>query len=363
MQSFGNRSTDQDSREALTFDLSQADCPIAGRGLSGSETEGRWTDGPTAELNINVPTQISISEFIILKFQVRAFTHVGKISRQRVIVYVNGVEQTQWSIAEGHFRYRICVIDRSAIKKDRNILVCFDLPDHTSPSFLSASPDFRSLGIMLKRVAVGMASELPAPDSLVWQYGRAVGGEASKTFDQRIESGFWARFITGKKVLDIGFRGYDEGIVPIFKDAIGVDTDYPGYDGKTLPFEDGSQDAVFSSHCLEHIGNYINAIQEWYRVIKVGGHVITAVPSAALYERKRRPPSRWNDDHKRFYTPGNLLAEFEAALQQNSYRVRFLEENDLDYRYVDDTDLHPYGSYEIVLVIEKIFSPKWKIES
>jgi SAM-dependent methyltransferase len=188
-----------------------------------------------------------------------------------------------------------------------------------------------------------------------------VGGEAAKSFDKRIETGFWSRFITGPHVLDIGFRGYEGEVVPIVEGAIGVDLDYPGYDGRRLPFADGSQDAVFSSHCLEHIPAYVNAIQDWFRVTRVGGHIITIVPNKAIYERSQRPPSRWNDDHQRFYSPASLLSEFESALAPNTYRVRLLEENDDFYRYGDSPDVHPFGCYEIVLVIQKIPPPAWRL--
>ncbi len=102
---------------------------------------------------------------------------------------------------------------------------------------------------------------------------------------------------------------------------------YPGYDGRTLPFADESQDAVYSSHCLEHIADYIQAIRDWYRVIKYGGHIIAVVPHAHLYERRKRPPLR-NGDHKRSYTPNSSLSEFDQALPPNSYRIRHLFEND-----------------------------------
>jgi len=151
--------------------------------------------------------------------------------------------------------------------------------------------------------------------------------------------------------------------LPIFEGAIGVDLDYPGYDGRILPFDTESQDAVFSSHCLEHIPDHIKAIQEWYRVTKVGGYVITIVPHAFLYERRKRPPSRWAElHHLRFYTPMSLLAEFEAALPPNSYRVRHLADNDLRYDYGAPPDTHPVGCYEIELVIEKVKPPNWMIE-
>lgn len=81
------------------------------------------------------------------------------------------------------------------------------------------------------------------------------------------------------------------------------------------------------------------------------------VPNAYLYERKARPPSKWNGDHQRLYTPSSLLAEFEAALSPNTYSVRLLEENDSNYGYDDDPDKHPRGAYEITLVVEKIRAP------
>ena len=71
--------------------------------------------------------------------------------------------------------------------------------------------------------------------------------------------------MTGPKILDIGFKGggvYTSGVVPILEGAVGVDLDYPGYDGMTLPFGTGTQDTVYSSHCLEHIPDFIRAMQE-----------------------------------------------------------------------------------------------------
>jgi SAM-dependent methyltransferase len=190
---------------------------------------------------------------------------------------------------------------------------------------------------------------------------RPVGYESRKSFAEKCRSGFWARYVTGPAVLDIGFRGFlgedQPEALPIMPGAIGIDLDYPGYDGMTLPFADESQDAVYSSHCLEHVPHYIQAIQDWYRVLKFGGHMITVVPHAFLYERARRPPSRWNPDHKRFYTPASLLAEFEQALPPNAYRVRHLADNDAGYDYGVPLDEHPTGCLEIELVIQKLRAP------
>ena len=148
-----------------------------------------------------------------------------------------------------------------------------------------------------------------------------IGVEAGKTIEDKRRTGFVADAFETGAILDIGYRGYTDA-EPVVAQAIGIELDYQGYDGRTLPFPDRSQDAVFSSHCLEHIEDFRNAIREWHRVLKVGGFLIIAVPHQFLYEKRRNLPSRWNADHKRFYTPASLLAEVELSLAPDSYRVR-----------------------------------------
>lgn len=189
----------------------------------------------------------------------------------------------------------------------------------------------------------------------------AVGTEASKTIAAKYENGFISRYLSGANILDIGYRGYLHDAIPIVPQAIGVDLQYPGYDGKTLPFGDGTQDAVFSSHCLEHIEDYVGALREWHRVLKIGGFMVISVPHQFLYEKKFALPSRWNRDHKRFYTPASLMAEVEAALSPNTYRLRHLIDNDVRFTYALPPEVHSGGCYEIEMVLEKIREPSWKI--
>ena len=191
---------------------------------------------------------------------------------------------------------------------------------------------------------------------------RIVGVEARKSIAQKEANGFLAKYLSGANILDIGYRGYAEDIVPIVPQAIGVDLNYPGYDGRTLPFGDNSQDAVFSSHCLEHIEHYKYALREWHRVLKIGGFMIITVPHQFLYEKRARLPSNFNRDHKRFYTPASLMAEIESSLAPNTYRVRHLADNDEHFDYTIPPEKHPGGCYELETVIEKIRPPEWKIQ-
>jgi SAM-dependent methyltransferase len=188
---------------------------------------------------------------------------------------------------------------------------------------------------------------------------RRLGPEAAKNFDLRIREGFFAKYLSGQNILDLGYRGGDPSAVPITENAIGVDLDYPGYDGKHLPFLDDSQDAVFASHCLEHILDYRTALADWYRVLKLGGYLLIMVPHRDLYERKGNLPSRFNGDHKRFYTPASLLREIEESLPVASFRIRSLKDVDEGFDYTVPPEDHPVGSYEIELVLEKIPIPSY----
>jgi SAM-dependent methyltransferase len=199
-----------------------------------------------------------------------------------------------------------------------------------------------------------------------------VVNESAKNFLRRLDNGFFAKYLAGDVILDIGYRGgcgvdghgvffNAEKARPVLPRAIGIDVGYPGYDGLTLPFATESVDTVYSSHVLEHIRCYAMVICDWYRVLKVGGFMVVIVPHKFLYERASRPPSNWNQDHYRFYSPAVLLSTVEEIMPPNSYRVRHLCDNDIDYDYSRGPDRHPVGSYEIELVLEKIKQPDWTI--
>jgi predicted SAM-dependent methyltransferase len=188
---------------------------------------------------------------------------------------------------------------------------------------------------------------------------RHLGPEAANNLQRRLREGFFDKYLSGDTILDIGYRGGDPNSEPITDKAIGIELDYPGYDGKTLPFREASQDAVFASHVLEHIKDWAAALADWYRVLKVRGFMVIAVPHRDLYERKATPPSRFNPDHKRFYTPASLLREVEETLPAGGYRIRLLKDVDEGFDYTIPPERHAAGSYEIELVIEKIEIPEY----
>lgn len=60
-------------------------------------------------------------------------------------------------------------------------------------------------------------------------------------------------------------------------------------------------DFVYASHCLEHMHEPRKALLEWWKLVRVGGHIIFIIPDEDLYEQGIFP-SRFNPDHKATFT-------------------------------------------------------------
>ena len=194
------------------------------------------------------------------------------------------------------------------------------------------------------------------------------GLETRKADAQRKASGFYDKFMSGYG-LDIGFQGSgaawgNETVLPTAK---GVELGDPGYDGHNLPYSSGVFDYVFSSHCLEHVDSPVEAVIEWFRVLKEGGRLVLVVPNAYLYEKTTNINNRpWPScpDHRRVFTPAGLLVLIEQTLAPNSYRVVHLTEHDEGYDYTIPGDLAPNymeARFEIELVLVKRPPPAWNV--
>jgi SAM-dependent methyltransferase len=64
---------------------------------------------------------------------------------------------------------------------------------------------------------------------------------------------------------------------------------------------DETYDFVHSSHCLEHLHDPYEAFDNWLRITKPGGYIITTIPDEDLYEQGVWP-STHNGDHKTSWT-------------------------------------------------------------
>ncbi len=70
-------------------------------------------------------------------------------------------------------------------------------------------------------------------------------------------------------------------------------------------FATNSMDFVFSSHLLEHIEDFKAALREWFRVVKVGGHLCLYLPHKDFYPNRGEPGA--NPDHKHDFLPADII--------------------------------------------------------
>jgi SAM-dependent methyltransferase len=120
--------------------------------------------------------------------------------------------------------------------------------------------------------------------------------EAKKTNKLRPEE-FFKTYLSGR-VLDIG-----AGDDPVVHDAQIFDQAH-GDANRILDYLEPEQfDCVHSSHCLEHMFQPINALKQWWSLVKPGGYMITVVPHEDLYEQYNWPPI-FNKDHKASFRVG-----------------------------------------------------------
>jgi len=117
--------------------------------------------------------------------------------------------------------------------------------------------------------------------------------EASKTM--ALYPKLLTSFLQGR-ILDIG-----AGSDPVTKNSEVFDKAQGDAQEVLLHFPKESFDTVFSSHCLEHMVDPLDAINSWYSLVKPEGHLIVIVPDEDFYEQGHFP-SIFNLDHKATFT-------------------------------------------------------------
>ncbi len=159
--------------------------------------------------------------------------------------------------------------------------------------------------------------------------------ETSKSHEWRIKNGHFEKYLHGS-ILDIGCG--DDPLRPPNGTVRGWDKS----DGDAMNLAgvpDNHFDAVFSSHCLEHLVDVPTALKNWVRVLKPGGYLYVVVPDYCLYE-KLTWPSMFNPEHKQTFSLG--IPRYKVGRDNHwGYRDTFhplLEQLGIQLIELDDQD-------------------------
>jgi SAM-dependent methyltransferase len=149
--------------------------------------------------------------------------------------------------------------------------------------------------------------------------------EQSKSARRRwFDGAFHSRYFVGDGI-DIG--GAPDplaqycGLFPAMRSVRTWDMD--DGDGQLMAgVADNSFDFVHSSHCLEHMRNVEEALANWLRILKPGGHLVITVPDEDLYEHGQWP-SRFNRDHKWSFTVAKPISSMPRSINVVELVERF----------------------------------------
>ncbi len=102
----------------------------------------------------------------------------------------------------------------------------------------------------------------------------------------------WRTIMQGK-IIDVGC-----GPCPVnLPDVTAFDTPQGDANRLSSYFAPKSFDCLVSSQSLEHMNNPAEALADWLKLLKRGGHAIVTIPCWELYEGMVWP-SRYNFDHR-----------------------------------------------------------------
>lgn len=118
-----------------------------------------------------------------------------------------------------------------------------------------------------------------------------------------------------------------------FPNAYPIDPVMNEYNAMNIPMQDDvlnngerEWDYIFSSHCLEHLDSWIDALDYWRECLKSKGVLFLYLPHPdQIYWRP------WNNrKHKHILHPEDI----ERYLWDNGFKIVFASERDLNHSYM-----------------------------
>jgi predicted SAM-dependent methyltransferase len=109
-----------------------------------------------------------------------------------------------------------------------------------------------------------------------------------------------------------------------FPGSLPVDPIINGYDALNFPYD--NLDYIFSSHCLEHLYNWVNVLDYWTSKLKVGGVLFLYLPD---YSQEYWKP--WNNrKHLNIFSP-IIIKDY---LEDRNYNTIFTSQVDLNNAFM-----------------------------
>lgn len=168
---------------------------------------------------------------------------------------------------------------------------------------------------------------------MVWRPDAPQGNEAGKILWELVPytRGFGLDIGCGPHKAFPHFVGIDNRRdTAIFGIAMNPDLTVP--DATRLPmFADGSCDFIFSSHLLEHLPNPAEALREWWRLLKVGGHLCLYLPHKLFYPNIGQPGA--NPDHKHDFLPQDIVQMIQGITPDFDLRRNEDRNGGLEYSF------------------------------
>ena len=186
-------------------------------------------------------------------------------------------------------------------------------------------------------------------------------GETTKAHNRRLKENWFKKYAPDDRSgIDIGCQ--IDPLNDTFRrwDIIFGDSDATFLKG----ISDNKFHTVYASHILEHLEFPVFAIQNWYRVLRPGGHLIINVPHRDLYECKKELPSFWNQQHRIFWLPDQEEPPYTLSLK-NTVLDAIVDANIILFRilnegYSRNGNKHPGGEYSIECIVQKPFTKAFK---
>lgn len=130
--------------------------------------------------------------------------------------------------------------------------------------------------------------------------------------------------------VDIGYSKPEWKLPGAFGIDDGKNCDIYGFEGSTLGdannFKSEKLDYIFSSHCLEHVPDWVGTLDYWDTKLKCGGVMFLYLPHCDFQEYWQ---PMFNRKHCNWLNPEMLKAYFEAR----GFKNIFVTGHDLNYSF------------------------------